>query len=409
MRKRRELLLLLIIILVSIFIKSLNFESHLNFSYDQAWGSTKILEIWRNKEITLVGPGSSIIAEGKELLQGSIIYYFNMVFLLAGNFDPVKSSYAFMIFGCLMIVPLYYGVRNLIDKNTAYLISILYAFLPLYIDHTRFFFGPNFQLTLIPILIFLMGQYRKTLRPVFIFLIFTFSGILLQFHYQFAIVILGLLVYYFLQSKSKFYFLLLSILGLIVGFLPMIVFEIKNQFYNLRILALYVNSPKGENFQLTPHRILSISLLAFILLGAFIRKRWNMSLNFFILILLIIIDIKIYMPHPSHAYGMSPNWNFPLERKVYEIVQKQNLKDFNIVNHIYDNLSVVTKYQMRRDNYTINFDDYYHNNYLYVVSSTADIFSDPAYEINTFIPHKLVKTWKLNNYYNLYLFERIKK
>src|SRR3989344_4502704 len=101
---------LLIIITASIFIRSINFAEHLNFSYDQGWGSTTVLEIWRNKEITLVGPGSSLIAENKEILQGSVIYYFQLIFLLVGGFDPVVSSYAFMLFCSLMIVPLYFGV-----------------------------------------------------------------------------------------------------------------------------------------------------------------------------------------------------------------------------------------------------------------------------------------------------------
>ena len=92
----------------------------------------------------------------------------------------------------------------------------------------------------------------------------------------------------------------------------------------------------------------------------------------------------------------------------YEIIKTQNVKNYNIVNHIYDNLSVVIKFHLRKDEVKINYDDYYHNDHLYVISKSEYVFEDPAYELNTFIPNKLVGRWKLNETYNLYLFKRIK-
>ncbi|MBI4226477.1 hypothetical protein HY612_05185 [Candidatus Roizmanbacteria bacterium] len=103
---------------------------------------------------------------------------------------------------------------------------------------------------------------------------------------------------------------------------------------------------------------------------------------------------------------MSPNWNYLMEKKAYQLIKKENLKDFNIVNHIYDNKSVVIKYHLKLENYQIDYDDYYHNKYLFVISNTDKIFHDPAYEIKTFQPNKKLKQWKLNDTYNLYLFKR---
>ena len=82
-------LIILFFIVLFIFIRSLNFAEHLNFSFDQAWGATRVFEIWKNKEINLVGPGSSIVVRGKQILQGSINYYYNLIFLLLGKFDPI--------------------------------------------------------------------------------------------------------------------------------------------------------------------------------------------------------------------------------------------------------------------------------------------------------------------------------
>src|SRR3990167_11553891 len=106
-------IIILFFIVLFIFIRSINFSQHLNFSFDQAWGATRVFEIWKNKEFTLVGPGSSIVVKGKQILQGSINYYFYLIFLLLGNFDPIISSYLFMLFAAVMAIPLFYGMKLL--------------------------------------------------------------------------------------------------------------------------------------------------------------------------------------------------------------------------------------------------------------------------------------------------------
>src|SRR3989344_8412210 len=176
-------IIILFFIALFIFIRSINFSQHLNFSFDQAWGATRVLEIWENKEFTLVGPGSSIVINGKQILQGSINYYFYLIFLLLGNFDPIISSYLFMLFAAVMAIPLFYGMGFLVNQKTAVFVLVIYSLLPLYIDFTRFFFGPNYQFTLVPLLVYFMGLYRKRKKAIYLLLVFFMIGILSQFHY----------------------------------------------------------------------------------------------------------------------------------------------------------------------------------------------------------------------------------
>ena len=415
--KKSEIILLFLFLCLFIGIRTVNFTEYLNFSFDQAWSSTRVLEIWRNKEITLVGPGSSIVVNGKQILQGSINYYFNLIFLLLGNFDPIISSYLFMLFAGLMIIPLYLGVRYLFNKNVAFFIVIIYSLLPLYIDFTRFFFGPSFQLSLLPLIVLFMGLYKKSKKLSYFFLFFFFTGIESQFHFAFLLIFIILFFYYLItyttshshESGNLYNRFLLPILAFLIGFSPIIIFELKNNFYNIRLFAKYLqHQPSFSNFQLLPHRYLSISLIILILLTPAYKKYLSRSLLVLLTVLLIIIDLVLYLPKPKQAFGMAKNWNYLLEKKAYEIIKKENLKDFNIANLIYDNLSVVIKYQMKKDNYLINFDDYYHNKYLFVIDkSKSNISKNPAYEIQTFSPRRKLKQWKINNFYNLYLFERI--
>ncbi|PJA55421.1 hypothetical protein CO165_03635 [Candidatus Roizmanbacteria bacterium CG_4_9_14_3_um_filter_33_18] len=407
-----EFLVFILLIILFIAIRSLHFVPALNFSFDQGNGFTRILEMWKNKEITLVGPGSSISADNKLLLQGSILYYFTLIFAVPGKFDPIVSSYIFMIFSSFGIIPLYSGMKKLANQKTALLMVVLYTLLPMFIDYTRFFFGPNFLIPLSTILIYLMGLHKTKPNSIYLFFIFAYTGILIQFHYQIVIILFILFIYYSFIKRFRIKSILIMIGGFCVGFSPMILFELKNQFYNLHVIRDYLFSSKphsGAPFQILPHRYLSISILTLALISSYFKKYISYFLIITVAIILIIFDAFIYLPKPSHGFGMSPNWNYLMEKKTYEIIKTQNVKNYNIVNHIYDNLSMVIKFHLKKDGVKMSYEDYYHNDYLYVISKNADVFKDPAYELNTFVPNKLVKSWKLNEIYNLYLFKRVQK
>jgi len=405
---------MLFLLIVYVFVRSVNYTYHLNFSFDQAWISSRVLEIWRNKELTLVGPGNSIVTGGKQILQGSLIYYFLLVFLLLGNFDPIISSYLFMLFSAVMLFPLYFGVKLLYGKNVAVLIALLYTLIPLYIDFSRFFFGPGFQLALIPLLILFSGLYRKTQKSLYLYLLFFLIGVISQIHFASLILlpIFYIYVYYGHRFKKQagFKLWMTSFLAFVVGFSPILLFELKNKFYNVIVFVEYLkNSRSFSNFKLLPHRYLSLSLIFIIFLAGKFNKIITGRVILFSCFLLLFLDLVIYLPKPESAFGMADRWNFLMEKKAYGIIKKLGLKDYNVANLIYDNLAVVIKYQLKKDGIKINFDDYYNNKYLFVIDeSEKHLAENPAYEIAAFRPRKKIRQWNLNDTYNLYLFERLK-
>lgn len=412
MNKKSDILILVFLFLLFVGIRTIHFTEHLNFSFDQAWTSTRVMEIWKNKEITLVGPGSSLVVNNKNLLQGALNYYFQLPFMLAGNWDPVLSSFSLMVYMGLMVFPLYFGVKLLSNKKAAIFVVILYSFLPYFIDFTRFFFGPVYQLSVMALIILFMGLYQKYKKWLYLFLVFFLTGVSLQIHYQTMIVIVILSVYYFFREKNKLYFFVAALLGLFLGYLPMIVFELKNKFYNFQIIQEYLQSSKKStgSFSFSPHRYLSISLLLLALLTRYCGRFLSAKIILLAGLILFLLDLTLYVPLPGKGFGMSEHWNYPMEKKAYEIIKQENLKNYNIANLVYDNLSVVIKYLLKRDGLLLQYDDYYNNHYLFVIDKNeASIRKNPAYEVATFSPRKKIKKWELNKKYNLYLFERIKQ
>ncbi len=432
-KRGQEILMLGLFILIFIAIRSIHYIYHLNFSGDQASFSIKALEILRNKKLVLIGPPISINLGGRQLFQGPATYYMFLIFLVFGKLDPACASYLFMLFCALMIIPLYYGVKLLLGFPYALVMLVVYTFTPYYINYTRFLWNPTFQFSLIPLLILLMGVFsRKKSSAIFLTISF-FLGILLQFHYQFILIILSLFIYYFLVVKVKPTWIILFFLGIVLGFSPIIIFELRNQFYNLNTAILFLKNynrldrPGGQN---TPHYYISLSFLfilgtlalwqKFITFIANDKKRFlKMPFYFhrkrlffiFLISLTLVLFVqsaqKNFRRPQTSFWAFTENWNYPAEVKVYNIIKSTGLKNYNIANLAYDTLSLVQKYLLKKDKVDINYDDYWHNQYLFVINKDDQYMNNPAYEVNTFKPSKLIKQWPINERFTLYLLKRL--
>lgn len=419
---KKEILLLLFFVAVFITLRSINFIQYLTFiGWDQAEHAILALEVSRNKDLVLIGPRVSAVSyQGRHIFLGSVMTYMMALFLSLGKWDPALASYVFMVFSGLMVIPLYYGVKWLISQRAAWVMVIVYTLLPYYLSYTRFLWNPNFQFALLPILFLFIGLYRKTNNSWFLFLISFWLGALLQLHYQFIISIILITLYYFVVKKEGLRKFLIYLGGLLVGVLPLLIFELRNQFYNINTLLLFYQH-KNE-LDMRGNRNHYYLALSFVVLLGFMGlinnriKRLNAkTLNIFLSFLFVFLFIfaaQITFVRPSTAFWSPiPNWNYLAEVKVYDIVKSQNLTDFNVTNQLYDPLAITQKYMMKRDNIKINYDEYYYNKYLFVVDKTGkeDYMENPGYEVRTFRPYKLLKTWAINDYYSMHLVERLPK
>lgn len=407
----KQTLLLIFFVLLFISIRSLYFKESLNFSADQGLFSLKAYQLFENRDFTLIGPTTSINFEGRQIFQGSVIYYLQLLFLLLANFDPSRASYFFMLFCSVMILPLFFGVKKLAGSRVAWMMVIVYSLLPYYIDYTRFLWNPNFQLALTPLVILSLGYYRENRNNLLLFLVGLLTGFLLLFHYQYLIILAGVFIYYLTQRIGKN--LLVLIGGFTAGFSPILLFEIRNSFYNLNTLYLYLvnlnnfeNSSSGIGF--TPHYFLSIGLFGLLVLLVLLKKYITKFIVYGAFLLLLIVSIYSYGLKPESGFGMKQGWNYELERSAFEIVKAQNLENFNITNLIYDTQASVQKYLITAQGLNQNIRPHGSNSYLFVIAHREKVIEeDPAHEITSFKPFEEVSRWELGDMYLLVLLRRL--
>lgn len=389
--------------------------------WDQAEHVILALNVVRNKELVLIGPRvSSVSYASRQIFLGPAMTYLMVFFLSLGKWDPAITSYVFMVFCGLMVIPLYYGVKWLIGKPAAWIMVIIYTFLPYYLTYTRFLWNPNFQFALLPILFFLMGYYRLTKKAWVFFFMSFWLGIVFQLHYQFVFAVILIFAYYFVIAREGFKKFLLFLIGFSAALSPLMLFELRNHFYLTNTLILFArNYKKIDVLGAKNHYYLTLSfvfLLGFLaLVNKYLEKlkpKINIALISCLALVLFFFSSKITFDRPETPFwAPAPYWNYQAEVKIYEIVKNEGLKDFNVTNQLYDALAMIQKYMMMRDNIVINYDDYWNNKYLFVVDKAGkkDYMENPGYEVKYFRPYKLLKTWKINDHYNMYLVERLPK
>ena len=214
------------------------------------------------------------------------------------------------------------------------------------------------------------------------------------------------------MQRLKWLYFILYTLGILLGFSPLIIFEFRNNFYNLQTLILYLGNlnqtlPTKGNFTDYSHYFLTISLFSFAILLGIFKKNINYKIITILFIALFAYSFLLYLPTPFHPFRMKINWRYADEEITYSIIRKENIDNYNITNLGYDSLALVQKYLHSRDNKRLNFDNYKTNKFLFVINSDDNYMNNPAYEINTFRPSILINSWKINSLYNLYLLERI--
>lgn len=388
----------------------LHFNETFAFFFDQPLFATKALEIYTHRALVLIGPPTSFTVDSRYIFQGPATYYITLLFIILGKFDPLYATLIFIGAASLTVIPLYYGTVMLANKKAACLVVIVYTLLPFYITFSKFMWNPNFQLVFSPFLILCLGLYKKTHRSMFLFLAGVMAGFLLQFHYQFAIVVGGLLAAFMLRKKTRITKIIFFIAGICIGFSPLILFDFKHAWYNSRTMLLFVEhllsfSKQSSKFSFSPHYVLSLSFLLLILSLSALKNKvsWlHVGVVFFIL---FGWSLCVFVPRPSLASRNPKYWTYSDELKVAQIIKSEKLAAFN-VSTFYDSQAIAQKYFLKRDRVAIAYDDYRTNRYLFVVYPDMSFLKNPAYEINSFVPSKIIRVTPINDHYRLFLLER---
>lgn len=274
---------ILSVILISIFllIRLFNISNSLEFFGDIGRDHLVLLEWWNTGKIPLLGPGISYFS----LHLPPIYYYLNYPFFLISGFSPYSTFITLLIIyiGVFLIGVICLPKKEY--KTAVFIVALLITFQPQYIFQIRLPWNPTFAAPFLGIAIFglLLLREKYSVNKFIIFSTSLAGAVGLSIETIPTVFVMVVFALWKLPNRVKniiyFSIAMLSI------FLPLIIFEIRHQFFFIsRLIANPITQPfKIDMLEKFPN------LLSFFL-GV---NEWN-SLNMAIIIIIFLI-IFIYV------------------------------------------------------------------------------------------------------------------
>ncbi len=195
---------------------------------------------------TLLGPETSIGLHSERQTYFGPLHYYLLLFpiiLFKGN-----------IIGAVILT----GLVNLLGGIAIYLVLkkqsfkskivglSFYLFSPLSVQYSRFFWNPNWLPALIGWSFFFFLRALTTDSKIVLWLAGFMVGLALQLHYIAAPLLIGLTLSIILEKKRQsLKYLILLWLGIGFGFLPVILFEVRHNFFITKAILFHLFS-KGS-------------------------------------------------------------------------------------------------------------------------------------------------------------------
>lgn len=239
---------LIALVLAGTFLRLFKLQASLQFLGDQGRDALVLYKILTELDLPFIGPITSV---GGFFL-GPLYYYLMAPFLWLANFNPVGPAVATAIIGVLTIPVIYLVVSEMLSKKAAKFTAFLYTLGSMPVILTRGAWNPNPMPLAVLGIVFGFYKARVTQKTTWLILSAISLGIALQLHYM--IVFLGpfivLQLYKVLKNKQLRSRLIFWFLAIIILMIPLILFELKNDFINFNGLIEYLTKNEYQKFNL---------------------------------------------------------------------------------------------------------------------------------------------------------------
>lgn len=256
----RNLILFLIlgvILALSFFLRFYRLRDYIIFLGDQGRDVWVVKKMLLDGKFTLLGPVASV---GGFYL-GPIYYYFIAPFLILSGFDPIGPAVFIAALGVITTAVIFLFVKKQLSWKAGTISAFLYAISPVLIQYNRFSWNPN-AVPFFSILFYIFLFFGVTrLKIKHIFVAGLVLGVLFQLHYLAFLFLPTALIILFWENRRKIknasILSVFLILGLVVGWSPFILYELRHSFQNFSGLLSFMTRSDANTVGLDFSRLAS--------------------------------------------------------------------------------------------------------------------------------------------------------
>lgn len=397
---------LFLILVAFIALRLVHLPESVGFGSDAGRDFLEIYSIVQEKKVKLLGPSSQFAVDGRNFYFGPAPYYIMAPILVIANWDVLVASRFLILINAVVLLLSLIILYSSLKKSQQFMVypyALLLTFTVLLVNYSRTYWNPHFMLPVSTLLVSLIMHMRtRKTSSLYIFSIGFLWGLGMQFHYSFVLAILVCIVLIWRQLTKRVMLILLT--GFIIGFSPIILFELLNSFYNLRTMFLFVSRMNNDSrLTGTPHYYF-ISLMPFFFLAISwiltqLRKKYA-YLTYVLLGMYVLINLAMLLPKPSHGYDMAQNWNYEALEKTADIILADSPTNFNIVDQrTGDNRAMAVRYLLTTRNVKpLGIEEYPQAQtlYIYTHEPIEKILKNPIWEISSANGSKVTKLGTIN-------------
>ena len=264
MKIKKEILVLLAVFLLGAFLRVYRMDELAVFLADQASDSTKVYNITHG-DFTLLGPITSVGG----FYNGPIVYYLMAPFFFLMKNQPLSGT-VFQTTLSLLTIPLLFLIGKKIKNETVGLLaSFFFAISPLMVEYSRAAFNSYPAIFFSTFILYLFVTLNERFPRVRYTLLGLCIGWIIQMHYFTVVFLTVAAVYPWLSSKKiqKIPYFILVGIGFFIGISPFLLFELRHDFLNIKLMMQYFNSSPIQEKNLLHGLIIWPKIVGHILFG----------------------------------------------------------------------------------------------------------------------------------------------
>lgn len=339
MKNKKIFFIVGIIILTGfyLYLRLNKFEERTTYHLDQGLHLLESWEMVTNNDIRLIGPMvSSKTYMDRGFFIGPQYYYVLAVLGIITKWNPIAIDIVLLFAELGFILYFVNWIRKKFGNLEAIMAFGLFTFSKYFIIHSRFFWNPHFLLPLGILAVTTLDKYIRLNKTKYFFGFGVLWGLAFSFHYSAVFWIIPLLVVLIKNKKlwNKDVFIYLPI-GFFLGNLPWFVFELRNNFYNIKTI-LWVMTQSSSSGRLEPHYFI-YPLIVFGLWGiaGLINKIKRNKVAIILILILTISLVQAKIINDPIPLGHPVGWNYLIQKEVVNKISKDDCpKNFNIASTV---------------------------------------------------------------------------
>jgi hypothetical protein len=386
---RRNLLLLAIFIAAAL-VRFYNFPDRVTFWSEQARSLVVSANYIKDKPSLLGQEYFRTNSFGHTLFAGATFNYSLVPLLLIFNYNPIPITVFFALLNLFTAFVVYWVVGKIWGQKPAIFTTFLFVFSDVMIYHSLFIWILNNLPLIGALVIYFIWLFGKKQAGTSVFWLGVLSGLGISLEYMFIPIAGAIFVFVILKSRNKLRDLLIFSFAAVLGNLPMVLFDIRHNFYHMASLWQYaLDTLRGTTGAKFTYYYLLPLWPAFCIIGGFILAKIY-KFNKLSALVLTTIYLYLNLTSPRVSFGSATGMPEGLTTKdisnASQVIATDAKSNFNVAEVLdFDKRAYVLRYfvEFKYGKKPLGEEEYQNLNLLYVLAPIDyDFKHSNIWEIN---------------------------